>query len=480
MRYVLAEAAVLAVGGGAWGVMLSLWGVSLVQYRMPQRLAEFGFFAPHVGWRVMTAGVLVTASTVLIAGLLPALSARRADVNDVIKDGGGASTGRRNRAYTLLAVGQVALALMVMMGSGLLLRDVQEYAQRPLNFDAAHVLSASVAPPNDSMCSTSAGKHFMYDLAPRIKTVPGIRYASVVGQKAPMHMTYTSDILGIQRSLGPYVITTPDYYHAQGIKIAEGRDFEPGDLDSEGAVILSHDVAITMWGRMSPVGHMLKLGPKKLDAPWLRVVGVTAESPDTVNGYIYDRASPVVVVGRDECGSVGVYARTDNQDPRTPIALFHALRAAVPTALVGPVRSERGSFDEQMGSIKMVAILFTAFGVFGLALAAFGVYGVLSYVVSQRMREFAMRIALGANGADLRRLVLHDAWVIALGGTAIGAWGAMWGGTYLNQYLYRVAFSDVFALAGAEVILIAVILVSCVAPALRAMRANPLDLLRAT
>ncbi len=479
MRYVLTEAAVLAVGGGLWGVMFSLWGVDLVQNHMPPSLAQFGFFAPHVGWRVVAAGVLVTASTVLLAGMLPALHARRADVNDVMKDGGSAATGRRNRTYTLLAVGQVAFALMVMMGSGLLLRDVHSYSQRKLSFDAAHVLEGYVRPASDSMCASPAGKNFLYNLALRAGSVPGVRYASATARVSPAHGLFTSDVKLMQRSLGPVTVTTPDFFRAQGITIMQGRDFVPGDLDSDGAVILSQDAARYLYGLAWPIGRMLKLGSKASDAPWVRVVGLAPVTPDTINGYPVDRSPWVTLVRRDDCSDAAIYARTDNQDPKTPVALYHALRAAAPTALVGPIRSARGAFEESMASLKMIAALFTAFAVFGLALAAFGVYGVLSYVVSQRTREFAMRIALGAQGADLRRIMWREALIIALGGTAVGAWGAMWGGTFLADYLYNLPFTDVFALAGAEAVLIAIILLSCIAPVLRAMRADPVDLLRA-
>jgi putative ABC transport system permease protein len=437
----------------------------------------------------MAFGVAVTGCTVLLSGLAPALRARREDVNGAMKDGGTTSTGRRDRTYKTLAIAQVALALMTLMWSGLLIRAaIKTAADRPgfLGYDAEHLMFSYVRPsPADSCNGEAEARTFMSNLAARAAVVPGVRYADVeIGVRAA-HSVATSDMPGAvvyQRVVSSVLYATPDIFRTWAIPVVQGRDFEPGDMNSGGVVIVNDTTAKRFWPHVSPVGRLIKLGPKQMDLPWLRVIGVTRAGMDTVGDKVIDPAAEITVVGLGACGGLSVLARSSGTGPQVPVGLYHALRAAVPNGQVGSVNWALNRFHTDLAARTTIAAIFTVFGLFGLALAAFGIYGVLSYTVSLRMREFAMRVALGATSPDLRRMVWRDAMIIVLAGTGIGAWVAMWGGHLLKYTVGDVGiwYTDAFALVGAEALLISVALAACTGPVLTAMRANPVDLLRST
>jgi ABC-type antimicrobial peptide transport system permease subunit len=176
-----------------------------------------------------------------------------------------------------------------------------------------------------------------------------------------------------------------------------------------------------------------------------------------------------------------VVVRTTDDDPRTITALYHAVHAFSPGAATAIPEYADARFRSELASRRLIAFVFTALGLFALALAAVGVYGVLNYAVGQRLREFAMRIALGAVTRDVYGMVMHDALVIVLAGTGIGAFGAMaFGSLFNNMLVDGVYFTDVFALVGAECVIVSASLAACVGPALRASRVDPVDLMRAT
>ena len=482
MRYVLTECGILAILGGGWGLLASMWGVKAAERYMPRQVANFGFVAPHLTWRVVAFGIFAVTATVFLVGVIPALRASRTDVNDAMKDGGSSSTGRTTRSQYVLAVAEVALSLVVMMAAGLLIRAAYAAANdRDWGYDVAHVLEASTL-PSAQACSTSVTRNYLGELATHVESAPNVEYATAYAGGGLAGRMLTSDMPGtpIEVVALGFTVATPDYFRASGILIREGRDFLPGDAQGTGVAIIDRKTAAQLWPLQSPVGRLLKLGASKTNAPWVRVVGVSGSVNDLSDPNAKAASFDPVVVWPTKCGGANVRVRVKGTSGKTPIGIFHALVAAVPAGRVSAVTSPTSGYESIVASRRLIAIMFSMIGLFALALTAIGVYGILSYTVSQRMREFAMRIALGAQNGDLFEIVWHDALVMVLAGTGIGAFGALAFGPLLGEYwLNHVLPTDVWSLIGAEAVLLLVGLAACIGPVRRAMRADPVELMRA-
>jgi putative ABC transport system permease protein len=370
------------------------------------------------------------------------------------------------------------------MGSSFALQDLRRTAGFQFGYDADHQLTSWVWPGKSCVAGDSASR-FWNDMAARMAAVPGVRYAALQMRGIPKQSTLTSDqpgtpieiILGEGMQLG-YDLVTPDYFRVFGYPIVAGRGFQAGDAAGAGAAIVNRRTAARLWPLTSPVGRLLKLGPAASDAPWVRVVGVVGPRATTAGDSTVDKTPDLTVVRPLPCKAMTAYVRT-NGDPRSPaMALYHVVRAAVPAGgRVTPFESARAEFEEDLRVTRLVAFLFTAFGVFTLVLSAVGVYGVLNYAVGQRIREFAMRSALGAQAADLRGIVLKDALEMVLGGTALGATTALLIG---GPGLAGMGEVGAITLVSAEAVVILASLAACVGPIRRAVRADPVELLRST
>lgn len=480
-RHVLVECALLAGVGGAWGVLLSVWGVKLAEAHLPTAIRELGFHTPHVSWHVVAFGVLVTAGTVLIAGLAPALHAARANVNDAMKDGGSSSTGRRSRLYRLVVVGEIAAALMVMIVAMFWVESLHQASSFTFSYDAVRMLGGSVAlrRPCDSL---SAREPFWQDMTTRIAAVPGVRYAVATQRAAPIGDIVTSDQPGtpIERPLGRgmslgYTVTTSQYFRVYDFPIVAGRDFVPGDAVGPGVAIVNRELAAKLWPLMSPVGRLIKLGPAASTAPWVRVVGVVA--PRTTDADSTRDDTPLLTVTRRlGCSSANLDVRTSGPPAQVAAAVYHVVRAAVPPgAIVTEFRSPSAEYEAGLRVARLTTLLFVALGAFALLLSAVGIFGVLNYAVRLRTREFAMRLALGARTPDILRIIVRDAMEMVLGGTAVGATAAL----VLGFGAFQNSHGDAaIALVAAEAVVIAVSLAACIGPIRQATRSDPVALLR--
>ena len=393
-------------------------------------------------------------------------------------------TGRQSRTYKLLAIGEVALALMTLMGGGLLIRAAHGRTSLRYWGEDTHVMISNVVQPKGACSVSDTTSPYLANLAASAGAVPGIRYAAAFTNGVTRSSLVTSDAAGvkpIEMVLGLYATTTPEYLRTVQLWVVRGRDFEPGDL-ATGAAVVNRAAAVFLWPNDSPIGRLIKLGPSRTRAPWVRVVGVVARENPSFDDSTREGIKEMTVVRNAGCVRAAILTvRTTDENPRTLVALYHALRSFSPGAVVAIPEYADAARRSDLATRRLIALIFTALGLFAVALAAVGVYGVLNYAVGQRMREFAMRIALGAVTRDVYRIVMRDALVIVLAGTGIGAFGAMWFGRYFAGMLVgTMYFTDVFALVGAEFVIVSVSLGACLGPALRASRVNPVELMRAT
>ncbi|HEY5220195.1 MAG TPA: FtsX-like permease family protein [Gemmatimonadaceae bacterium] len=488
IRYVLTECTIIVVLGGAWGLLASLWGVSLAQSRMPVKITELGFVAPRLSWHVLLFGLAVIGATVLVAGLIPAIRASRANVHEAMKDGGAGSTGRQSNIYRWLVIAEIAVALIMTVGATSSLRLLSMASSTPFQFGAADRLTTSVVPSRSTCSRGDSLSRFADDMATRAQSVPGVRFAAVQAKALPSRDLVTSDhtpepiqiVMGEFGEIG-YDVVTPNYYEVNELPIVAGRDFETSDERAGGVAIVNQRIAAKLWPLQSPVGRLIKLGPARSNAPWIPVVGVSGvryRSPS--DSTVVAEGPDLAVVRRVGCQRASLAIRATGNDPRVAVAVYHALRAASPGALVTEVRSDKADYVAQLKWQRIVSWLFVAFGIFALVLSTVGVYAILSYVVGQRVREFAMRRALGADAPEVRRLIGKQALEMVLMATAIGGVLAVTLGILVAAFLFRTHDIDAIALGAAEGIVVLASLAACVGPIRQAMRADPVDLLRSS
>jgi putative ABC transport system permease protein len=488
-----AESALLTVGGAAAGLVLSLWGAGVLAHRMPQQVWYLGLVEPQLSWRVFVLSALAAGAAAIVFGLIPAARVANAvSLDEPLKDGAG-TTGRVRHRYSALAISEVGLALALLMGAGLLLKVVHRLRTYDYNFPARQLLQGWVGSPGVDSATPRERLSFYLSTVSGLKSVAGIAdAAAAVGRWVPggaVTAELTADTNRIVSMLS-YPAVTPGYLRAMGLPVLEGRDFADGDLAGDGAVILNTVAAARLYSKQNPVGHMVKLGGAASSAPWVHIVGVcrTALRPQGWGDLTTVEAAPEIYVvrgaslggrGRGAGGTARLIIRVYGDPTKAAVSVTRALRSLVPHGNLG-VYPYLYSYDAVLQSRNFLAQLFASMGSFALALAAIGIYGVLACAVNRRVREFGVRIALGAQRSDLLKSVLHDGLVMTLAGTGLGAFVALWSSYLLENLLEDVYPTDALTLVVAEAVLIAVTIVACLAPAFRAMRADPIEILRAT
>jgi len=327
---------------------------------------------------------------------------------------------------------------------------------------------------------------FQLSTVTALKDVSGVASAAAVSYERAPGGAVTSELTsGSKRmlSIGSFAVVTPGYVRTMGLPIVKGRDFVDGDLVGNGAVILNTAAAARLYPAADAVGHMVKLGGALSTAPWVPVVGVcrTALQLTDPGDLTTVKASAEIYVVR--AASVGnrprLLVRASRDPDKLALVLTRKLRGVAPRSNAG-VYPYLWGYETTVTSRAFLAQLFASMGSFALVLAAIGIYGVLAYAVHRRLREFAVRVALGAQRADLLRTVLHDGLVMSLAGTGLGAFVALWTSYLFENLLEDIYPTDALTLVSVEAVLIGVTVVACVAPALRAARADPIEILRAT
>jgi predicted permease len=485
VRQMFAECAMITAAGAGLGALIAVWGAGFLRSRMPQEVRWIGLIQPQLSWRVFALATAAAAVSALLFGLVPAVRvAFGVDVNDPLKDDTGTTTGRVRHRYNGLVISEVALALVLLMGGGLLLRTVYELQKEDADVNTRTLYRVYTFGP-DAMRSDSA---YMFrlraDVLETLRASPGVVGVALSSVRQPAggaavgELTDDSTRQLIWEMGRGYELVTPEYLTLLGLPILRGRNFEAGDMVGPPVAIIDPLAAEKLYPRQDPVGHMIKLGRLTSSAPWVRIIGV-ARSPRVLASRDRDAPPPsVFVVGPPGQLRGAVVIRAATADLRFATRLQTRLRdiPGVGSTWVQPFDWER---QTELVSRAFLAKVFVAMGAVALGLAALGLYGVLAYTVNRRMREFAVRIALGAEAHQLRGMVLHDGAVMLLAGTGVGAFVALAASRYLDAVLVSVLPSDVFALVISEAVLLSVGFAAALAPARRAARANPLDIMRA-
>ncbi len=485
IRQMFVECAVLTLAGAALGAAVSVWGVEILRSSVPQNLWWRGIVRPQLSWRVFGLTAFAAGAASMLFGLLPAARVARAvSLDEPLKDGAG-TTARTRQRHSALVISEVALALVLLMGAGLLIKAVHRIASYEFNFAARQLLRSGIFVPKPAGGQASDLLGTELRVVAALRAVPGVVDAAAESFARPPGLTVTAEMEGDSTrllTLDRVSIITPAYLRTMGLPVLAGRDFEDGDLAGDGVAVLNSVAAARLYAREPATGHMVKLGAASSDGPWLRVVGVCRTLAVGPPGDL--RFNPeVYVVRRPEPNQriAKALIHTSREDPRITAAVSAKLATLGPSVgfQVTPYLSD---WEAEVRSQGFLARLFATMGAFALLLAAIGIYGVLAYTVNRRLREFAVRVALGAQRTDLWKMVLHDGMVMTLAGTALGAFVAFWAAGLLGAFLedQQVLPTDVFVLIAAEAVLIVVASAATLGPAFRAMRADPIEILRAT
>ena len=482
VRQLLTEAVLLSVLGGLAGLAVAYWG----------RNALWSFRPPFLGnaaidlsfdTRVLVFTTVVTVATGVLFGLAPAIKISRANLSEMMKIGGrGGSNLAHGRMRSLLVVAEIGLAAVALIGSGLFVRSMQAAQNIDLGFDSKHTGFLRLNPGSQKY-DMARGLQYYRDAVARARNAPGVE-AAAVASNAPLNGGILLTVFaegqqgnpGYRGTLTLFTGVSPGYFDTMRIPMRKGRDFT--DFDREGSqpvAIVNEAMARSLWPGEDAVGRHFTVVQ---DPTVYEVVGVTATS---VLFQIGEAPQPVIYrpIAQDYAPGTALIVRTTTANPESVLA---DVRSQVQTLDPNMPLTNTGTVQETIAqglwAPRMGAALLSIFGGLALVLAMIGVYGVISYSVSQRTHEIGVRMALGAQAPDVLRLLLGQGMLLALGGTATGLVAGFLAARVVSGLLYGVSPNDPLTFGGVGSVLLAVAFLACYVPAWRATRVDPLVALR--
>jgi putative ABC transport system permease protein len=489
LRQLLTESLLLALAGGALGVLLAHWGVALLMNIRPTDNTQFwtsyshtfNFFTVNLDWRVLGFNFALALLTGLLFGILPALQSSFINVNEALKEGAGIGfQGRRKSSVrSLLVVGEIALALVLLAGAGLMINSLLRLQSVNLGFAPENLLQMTVY-------ARDAKPEFYEQLLARVQALPGIEAASV-SRNAPLLGRYARAVIDIEgradikkAGVGFHSVS-PDYFRTLGIALLRGRVFTGQDRAGAPRVALINKAAAErFFPGADPLGKRLRpyVTPQyETTEKFLEIVGVVADVP---YGRLEEAMGPDIYVSAlQPTDQMRMLIARSNLDTAALTAAIQrevlALDRNVPLTAIQTMK-ERAA--EVTSRTRFIAVLLGLFAGLALLLAGIGIYGVMAYSVAARTREIGVRMALGARGADVLKLVMGQGMMLALAGVALGLLASVALTRTMQSLLFGVSATDPATFAVIALLLIAVALLACYAPARRATQVDPLTALR--
>ena len=490
LRPLLAETTILSLAGAALGLVIAFAGTRLLadaNVAAIPRAGDAGIDVPVLVFS--TALALVTA---LICGLIPAFRASQVDLADTLKDGAQnvtAGSGRQ-RTRSALVVAEMALAVVLLVSAGLALRSLWALRQVDLGFDPENVLTLRVALPQIGYEEPVQVESYYQRLLDRVRALPGVEAAGAV-RSLPLAATigdWGLDVEGYaetpgNNAKGDWQVSTDGALEALGERLVAGRAFTAADrADSLPVALVNETMAKKYWADGNPLGRRIRMGSPS--RPWLTVVGIVADQQHngvgvTVKEKFYRPHAQFSQVTGFAPRGMTLVVKTAG-DPMRALPSIRQAVASIDRAV--PIAAPRPMTEVVSGAIaapRFTGWLLGLFAATALTLAAVGIYGVLSYLVSQRTREIGIRVAVGAGPGEVMRLVVGRGMLLALAGVAIGVAAAFVSSRLMESLLFGVQPRDPLTFVGVPVVLTGVAIVASVIPALRASRVDPVIALRA-
>ncbi len=489
----LVESALLGFAGAGVGILLAMWGLDVMRSAFFNRVERIGFFSQAgldtigIDWRVLLFTLGSTLASVLLFGVSPALASADADLNPTLRSGGRGSTGDRGKFRSALIVGEVAISLLLLTGAGLLAKSFLALLDVNPGFRAEHVLAAGISLPDRKYKTTQQAAQFHDALLDRAAALPGVRSAALTDvlplsgddSRMGIKLPDRTPRPGEHWRLNPRLVSAA-YLETMGIPLLAGREFTATDATGNRPVaIVSETAARLYWPGRNAAGQHFAFNNDV--APWIEIIGVA--------GAIHNQA-----LDRDATADVYMPYR-ENPYLYAPTAMTLVLWTVEDEATLGPaIRGMVSSMDRSLpvshirpmeayladssAPRRFNVILLGAFAVIALILATAGLYGVMSYLVNQRIGEIGIRMALGARPAQVLGLVVRKAMLLASAGVALGMIAAAAATRLMSSLLFGVQARDPMVFAVAPAILIAVAMLASYIPARRASRVDPLVALR--
>ena len=487
IRQLLTESMLLSVSGGLAGLILNLWLINLLTALKPAVPlpvnVEF-----HTDWRVLSFTLLLSVLAGIIFGLVPALQASKHELVPALKEQ-SQPLGERRSVFSLrnaLVIGQVALSIVVLIAAGLFLRSLNHARAINPGFDADHILTLSFNTTAQKYDATKAGQ-FYQQLSSRVQALPSVQNVSVA-QSAPLSYFYSpafaspAFVEGHEPAAGenpPFVGNNaigPNFFKTLGVPILSGREFT--DQDREGAprvAIVNETLVRNLFANGNPIGQRLRVLTRQ-PSSW-EIIGVVKDSKyrslgEDPTAYIF---LPYL---QSPQPAMALHVQTSGNPKDLAAAIRHEVQTLDPNLPAFNVMSLADNIEISLFPARFGAVLLGVFGFLALLIASIGIYGVMSYGVSERTHEMGIRMALGARGGDVLRLVISRGMRVALIGVAIGGGLAVAATRVVKSYLYDVSPTDPLTFAGIALLLIGVALLACYIPARRATKVDPLVALR--
>jgi len=493
VRQLLTESILLALAGGALGVLIAAWGTQAAIKVLPEALPRAEDV--HIDGRVLLFAMAVSLLAGILFGLLPALRAYRTDIHETLKEGGRGGSGTRHRTQSIFVAAEMAMALVLLVGAGLMIRSLGKLWNTDPGFDPNNVLRVSFASSKPLGATPAATRAAFRQIHDAMAAIPGVQSVSLSVGSTPMESD--SDLpLWLEGEPKPasqsemkaslLYFTQPDYLKVMKTPLKRGRFLTESDNETSPAVIVIDDqFAKLYFAGQDPIGKHVNLGIVNINAEVVGVVGhvkqwgLDNDPPGAIQAQSYFQISqlPDGIFSLLEHGTAAV-VRTEG----SPLALIGSITNAVQgvngdIVIYGP--ETMGSvISESLSAKRFVMALLGVFAALAVVLSAVGIYGVISYIAAQRTQEIGIRMALGAGRGSVLLMVLREAGTMALIGVGIGLVAAFALTRLMASILFGVSTHDPLTYVGVAALLMLVALAACYIPARRATRVDPMVALR--
>src|SRR5689334_962391 len=488
IRQLLTESIVLSLIGGVAGLAIAYWSVPAIVGALPpaQRLAMPFLTTLHFDAKVLAFSFGLSLLTGIVFGLIPALQSSRLDLSEVLKEGGRRSAGSvGHRLRSAMVVTEIALAVVLLVGAGLLTKSLFRLLQSNIGFNTDNLLTVEFVLPPVKYTQPAQTINFSDQVQERVRNVPGVVSAGIV-DLLPLNGGNTTRF-GIdgdpvpppgQETEANLRRVTDSYFQTLGVPLLAGRMFDPHDtLEGQGVVIICKSMADRLFAGRNPVGMRIRYTSAQV--PPDLIVGVVGDIKIT---GLDEAVKPVLYYPfrQNPSPAANLVARTNGDPAALGTGLRNEIRNVEPDAAILNVRTVDEMISQTPASFmrKFPALLMSIFAGIALLLASIGIYGVISYSVRQQTHYIGVRMALGASPADILRMVLKQGMVLALLGVAIGVVAAVLLMKLLRSLLFEVSTTDVATFALVTGVLFVVALLACYLPARRATKVDPLIALR--
>jgi putative ABC transport system permease protein len=483
-QQLLVQSVILALAGGLLGTAIGVLGLRALKTVLPGTLPLLA--GVSVDWRVLLVSAAVTLGIGVLFGIAPALFASGVDPEGALRISVSGATNRAGAATRrALVVAEIALAMVLVVGAGLMTESLWRLARVDLGFDARNVLSFLIQPSSGQVRSPEQTRVYFDEMTRRVAALPGVEGVGAV-QHLPLSGFNWSATLDIESQPIPATATHPsitwrsvvgDYFAAMRIPLRRGRLFTATDMrDAPPVVVINEAMAKHYWPGRDPVGERIRAGNGSR-RDWATIVGVVGNVR-----FMGPETEPTDEIYRPNAQQGLVFMHFVVRTSGDPLAFAPSVRAAIRsldgTVPIAQVRSLGDLFSASTATPRTIALLLLAFAGVGMVLGAVGIYGVISYAVTLRTRELGIRVALGAIEGRIVAMVVGEGLRLAMIGIAIGAVAAVFAARSLRTLVFGVATTDVSTYASVAAVLIAVALAAAYVPARRASRVDPLEALR--